>query len=291
MPAHALRPRSVTELLDAAFHLYRAHFAPLIVLGGVMLLPLVTLGVIAFVVLMPSMQTAAAGNFDITPFLWIYALMPFAMIWMGVMDGAMQIAASDAYLRGEASAGAAVRQALQRGWRIVGATLLKLFIFFAAMIAGGMAVGIAAAISPLLGVPIGIALVVLVPYLYGRLALVPATCVLEDSGATRAIERTISLSTGNGWRIVGGLFLVYIVLVVLQFTVAFGVAIAGLPLVGQVLGQLVWIAGYPIVAVLTMLLYYDLRIRKEGFDLEVMSADLARLPEPTQQPLAARRFS
>jgi hypothetical protein len=282
MSAHTLRPRSVTELLDAAFHLYRAHLGPFVLLGAGLLLPFVVLGIAFAVAVMPVMAEAggAGGDFDVTPFLWFYALMPVALCWIAIADAAMQVAASDAYLKGEVAAGRALRLALSRGWRIIGATLLKYIAVFAVLMVGGIAVGIGAAISPVLAVVLGIGLMALFPYVYGRVALVPSTCVLEDSGASRALERAVQLSNENGWRIVGGLFLVYLVLMVVQFTVLFGVAAMGMPIVGQVLGQLVWMVAYPLVAVLTMLFYYDLRIRKEGFDLEVMSADLARLPEP-----------
>ena len=37
---------------------------------------------------------------------------------------------------------------------------------------------------------------------------------------------------------------------------------------------------YPLLAVVSTLLYYDLRIRKEGFDLEIMSRELGGVPAP-----------
>ena len=35
---------------------------------------------------------------------------------------------------------------------------------------------------------------------------------------------------------------------------------------------------YPVITVFTTLLYYDLRIRRDGFDLEVMTKELAAAP-------------
>ena len=37
---------------------------------------------------------------------------------------------------------------------------------------------------------------------------------------------------------------------------------------------------YPLLAVVSTLVYYDLRIRKEGFDLEIMSRELGAAPAP-----------
>jgi len=38
---------------------------------------------------------------------------------------------------------------------------------------------------------------------------------------------------------------------------------------------------YPIVSVVTTLIYYDLRVRKEAFDLEMMASELGAAPTPT----------
>jgi hypothetical protein len=43
--------------------------------------------------------------------------------------------------------------------------------------------------------------------------------------------------------------------------------------VGEIIGSLVTL---PFVAIVAILLYYDGRIRSEGFDLQLMAADLAR---------------
>jgi hypothetical protein len=45
----------------------------------------------------------------------------------------------------------------------------------------------------------------------------------------------------------------------------------------------------PILAVIATLLYYDARIRKEGFDIEVMAAELGSIgaeARPPQQPVS-----
>ena len=42
----------------------------------------------------------------------------------------------------------------------------------------------------------------------------------------------------------------------------------------NLLTQIVQILLYPVLAVTVTLLYYDLRIRKEGFDIEMMASEL-----------------
>ena len=47
-----------------------------------------------------------------------------------------------------------------------------------------------------------------------------------------------------------------------------------------ILSAILIIPIYPLLAVVSTLLYYDLRIRKEGFDLEVMSRELGTTAAP-----------
>jgi hypothetical protein len=47
------------------------------------------------------------------------------------------------------------------------------------------------------------------------------------------------------------------------------------PTVSAVVGAIIMCFAYPFLGVVTTLLYYDLRVRKEGFDLEVMTEQLA----------------
>jgi hypothetical protein len=41
---------------------------------------------------------------------------------------------------------------------------------------------------------------------------------------------------------------------------------------------------FPLTLVATVLLYYDSRIRKEGFDLEVLAQEMGSGPPPTAAP-------
>jgi hypothetical protein len=47
-----------------------------------------------------------------------------------------------------------------------------------------------------------------------------------------------------------------------------------------VLQTLYTIVAYPIIGITQMILYYDTRIRAEGFDIEVMAGALGAAPEP-----------
>jgi hypothetical protein len=54
----------------------------------------------------------------------------------------------------------------------------------------------------------------------------------------------------------------------------------GLDLLLAVPLALVTLLIYPLIACVFTLFYYDLRVRKEGFDLEVLSGQLGIAPQP-----------
>ena len=70
-----------------------------------------------------------------------------------------------------------------------------------------------------------------------------------------------------------------LILSVLQFIIAaMTQALPGPAAFGFLIQQAITIVLSPIVAIIATLLYYDARIRNEGYDIEVMAAELG---EPT----------
>ena len=62
---------------------------------------------------------------------------------------------------------------------------------------------------------------------------------------------------------------------------------AGSRVIQLVVASLFTVVAYPVVALTEMLLYYDVRIRSEGFDLERMVTSLAGAPAPSTVPPAS----
>ena len=298
MPAPSLRPRTVTEILDAAFHLYRAHFVPLSILAALALFPFIVWGAALVVATLPTGDGAAAADPSAAQLAVlgglgavVFLLLPVFVAWFLVTQAALQKAMADAALGEPVSWSGAIRFVLQRFWRLVGASILKMLVIVAPMMAGAMVAGIAAAIfAPLLALVVP-ALVVAILVVFARLALVPATVVLEENGAGVAVRRSWELVSGHVGRTIGALLLAYLIVAALQLTLMGVGAVLANMLVGQLVANLASIVTYPIVAGVTVLLYYDLRIRKEGFDLELMTAELERIPETpyaAERPLAPR---
>jgi len=107
--------------------------------------------------------------------------------------------------------------------------------------------------------------------------------VIEGKTAGAAMSRSKALAAGSVGRILGTLVLTFIILIVIQLVVDTCVGLVAAMLhVGPSLSALATglanLLIYPFATVVITLLYYDLRIRKEGFDLEVMASELTPTP-------------
>lgn len=120
-----------------------------------------------------------------------------------------------------------------------------------------------------------------------RFLLVTPVIVLEASATREAIKRSWNLTRGSFWRIVT-INLPTIVLVYLISELAVQVIswlltlytdlwnnLDALQTINTVVRQIGLIAALPIQLGVYTLLYYDLRMRKEGYDLELQAQQLA----------------
>jgi hypothetical protein len=126
-------------------------------------------------------------------------------------------------------------------------------------------------------------------FVYTRLLLTPQTIVLEDQGPLDGIRRSWRLVGGAFWRAVAILLLMGILtyfistlpalMVNLSLTFATRGSVDGLML-NQALTTLVAeigvIIALPLQLAVYTLLYYDLRVRKEGYDIEMMARQAAQ---------------
>jgi len=112
------------------------------------------------------------------------------------------------------------------------------------------------------------------------LLLTPSVVMLEGLGGMNALKRSKALGQGFYWRNFGVLLLVMVICGVLGAILG---AILG-ALFGTVLGnfgfRLIYVLAQTLSAPLSLitivLLYYDLRVRKEAYDAAALSEDLRR---------------
>jgi hypothetical protein len=289
MPAIELRPRTGTEIVDAAFQLYRKHFVELITISAVVLAPLSALNL----VLTGGDPTIQASR----PFASL-TLLFFAWIFSTLSEAAIVLAVSDSVLQGVVDATAALRRTLRRIMTVLVAAWLKWFVVLFGIGAALMVAGLAAALmsgavlggagaavavesTGQVGIAVALALAAFAVggavgmYYYACYFAVSPAVMIEGYGAAASLTRSRQLSKGVRRKVLSTLGTPMFILMVLQVVIAsIAQALPGPAAIGFVIQQATTVLLSPIVAVIATLLYYDARIRNEGFDIEIMTKEL-----------------
>ncbi|MGD0841844.1 MAG: hypothetical protein ABSA32_11855 [Candidatus Acidiferrales bacterium] len=279
-----LRPLSLGELLDRTFTLYRSHFLlfigiaaiPNAMIFAILLIP----GLAPWIFPTPAHQNSPGGTSATSPLFIIVVILVFlaavivylvAILWS---QGATVIAVSELYLGRTTT----IREAYRRVWRDVG-TIFGVAVLSGLATAGGF-----------------ILLIIPGIYIGCRLAAGVQAAVLEDIGPRDALGRSWELATDN----VGRVFLIYVLYFVLVYAVVlmisapftFGAAfvkgnpnvILLLTILGQAGNFIAQLLVTPFITIAMSLFYYDMRVKKEGFDLQVMMNPLGRVAPAANAP-------
>jgi uncharacterized membrane protein len=126
--------------------------------------------------------------------------------------------------------------------------------------------------------------------IYVRYALAIQACIVENLGPRASLKRSIFLSKGSRWRVVVIYLIFFLLAIILGFGLG-GIAGGAGSLVHNriVAAILIYLASFitgsitgPLATIGLSLLYYDERVRKEAFDLQLMmsSLDAPGLPSP-----------
>ena len=170
---------------------------------------------------------------------------------------AIVVIVSDSYLGREVTIGAAVSRVVDRFWSVLAAVLLQ-----------GLIIGF------------GFFLLIIGAIIFACWYFATTNVVMvEGKGAVEALGRSKALAKGSVGTIFGTLLLAVIPVWLIYILIAFvlGAAISVLrtnAIAAELVASVVAIFIVPFVNVVVTLLYYDLRIRKEGFDLELMAKEL-----------------
>jgi hypothetical protein len=268
----ALRPRRVGEILDAAFKLYFGNARVLMSSAAAIVVPIQLLSGIVMLSAYSDGHDISSGfsgfGSTITP-AEAYARLGASVIngVTGWVAGAFVTAAcvkalSDAYLGEYPTAGGSLRFGLRR--------LLPL-----------LALTVVYTIGQLLGF---VALIITGVWLYAMWSVRVPACVIEGAGPFRSLSRSYGLVKERWWPVSGVLIVSYLMLFVIGGLVSAGLIAAAISdsnpsvqfavtisvLSGIISGVLV----QPFSAAVVTVLYYDLRIRKEGFDLQLLTDEL-----------------
>lgn len=272
MAQPTLRPLSVFETIDAAFSLYRKHFKDLVIIAAIILIPL---GIIGYLVSLPTADLANVDPNNIDSL----ADFNFGTLIGGSIIAAIVSVVGTALLTGSAT-NIVASSYLERiqGWQES---------FQEALQKLGSLVG--AAILAALGTGLGLILCIIPGvYLYVSWVTAPVTIMVEDEGATGALGRSRDLVSGR-W---GSVFGVLLILFILQFIISAilgaiigagsilggGALSAGQLAASQVASTVTSILVQPFLAVVITVIYFDLRVRKEGFDLDQLARRMGGEP-------------
>jgi hypothetical protein len=177
-------------------------------------------------------------------------------------------AIADSYLGRPTSAAESLRFA----WRRIGATLWLTIVLVA-----GLVVAFVALIIP--GIWLGIAWSIAIPVM-----------LVEGRRGVPALKRSFELVQNRWWATFGRLVVAYILVSVVTAAATFLLLMPALSLTDDTsFGALVLehLANFvlslvttPFIAAVTTLVYFDLRVRKEGFDLALLAEGMGAEPAP-----------
>lgn len=259
-----LRQMGIGELIDAAVRVYRLEWKALMGIVAFVVVPVTFLELWATQLVLGQSGPATMSS-DALGQLVVLSLAMFAVQFLIVQPfllAATARAAADVYLGTPVTIGGTYRYALGRLPSILLITILSTLAALLGFV--------------LLIVP---GIIVLV-----RLAFAPVALVVEGHRGSGALRRSWRLTKGFFWRTLGTLLLSGLIV---------GIVSGILSIPGEMAVQALGPDAWPISAIVTalatvlltpfgtvviVLLYFDLRIRKEGFDLEVMARELAATP-------------
>ena len=255
MTPPTLRPLTAGEILDTSFTLYRRHFSALATVALVCTgLPLV----------LRLFLEAGGGMLSNLMLAFLYGLS--LVVLNLIATGATVFIVSESYLGRPLSAREALHRATPYIGRILVCSMLMAFV---------VGLGFVLLFIPGVMLAVGLALAI------------PAVVLEPRSSASGALSRSWELTRGARWRIFG-LGLTLLVLLYIPVVAITGLLAVVLPrasgeafgpasfstVAAIAIGGVVQMFIYPLFYCVLTVTYYDLRVRKEGFDLELLASSL-----------------
>lgn len=302
------KPMRVTEILDSIFRIYKGHFTKifvtmLIIFGPLTLLSsFITYGFSQHSII-PDLSTFTSGESfleglsglengmleGITParLAMLFILMPILFLIAFPVGVAMMVHMVGAIRKGEdftfgevfqksiRRLGALIGSSILYGLMVIGVYLAIILVFvLLSFIVGAGLIGMfeGSAMAGILGVILLVILGIVFLFILPLLLLmrwsfyIPIVAV-ENQGI--GIGRSWHLTKGNVWRLLGIFLVIYIITSIFQ-----GVAsliftlLLQMTIVGQIVQVLIDLLILPISLIAYAVLYYDLRVRNEGSDLD-----------------------
>ncbi|MEO7453433.1 MAG: hypothetical protein ABIV13_01575 [Fimbriimonadales bacterium] len=267
-----MRKLSIPEILDESFAIYRSNFG---LLFSIALIPNVVLAAFGAIL---GLQIVAVNEQDFGQMLNIFAIamlvLVIGMLAMEIANGAMTSAISEKILGRSATIGSSYGRVGRRMGEFIGYLFLKYLVIFVGL------------------------MFCFIPGIIFSILLYVSICafVIENMGPKEALERSWALVKNDFFRVLGIAIIIGIISWVISFAVnfLFSLVVSGsvgaaasstvegsvattsmtIAILGGVIQGLAAAAVAPLMAAVVTITYYDLRVRKEGFDLERLAESL-----------------
>ena len=264
-----LHPMTVSDILDGAFKLLRANLRTIAIVAAVFVVPvqliaaIVQRGVgVSNIVRVFNDPTAVQSSNEPDSTLLVATLIVtvIGLLSAPFVAGAISRIVSASYAGGEEAPQDALRATFRRSWALLASFVLVHLLEL---------VGFVLCVLP------GLAVMTM-------FVMVAPAIVIEGLGPIQGMRRSWRLAKGRFWATLGIALLAGMLSGLVSNALSVPFLIIGIPFgdfawiptaIGGILAALV---ARPIVAVVATLQYYDGRIRTEGYDLQVIAANLAR---------------
>lgn len=301
-----IRERGVGEIIDASFKLMFRNFKAVIPFAAWIILPfqLISSAVISSAgpsladslkewsdatkanpgttIGAPKVTAAQIGALAVAGVLSLLATF--------VLQAAMTAYVGHLVLDGSVDRKATLRRAIKRSPVMLANALLIGLIAFVVLGAAVLSVVFLKAVGFLIVLPAG----VFIFWLVIRFSSSYPPIMLENAGPIAALRRSFFLTRGNFWKVLGALLVGGLITSIASITINSSLTAALSSLGGSNRGfEFLWsaVAGTvstcltaPFNAAIGVFLYFDMRVRREGFDLERLANDLGRGALPTLPP-------
>ncbi len=298
--APQLRPLGVGDIVDRVFALYRSRPLMFLAVAAVpyLLLFVLIAGMgLAFattvLALGAPLSDIAAGRVPdlgspslraaiATAVVLGVVATVLAIVILSAQSAGLIAATSSQYLRRPLTAGEAFREGLRAAPRVIGAGILVFLIVLVLWVAITVVMVLAdQTIVFVLGVLFGFVAMI---YVFASTLVAPVVATIEGAGPMTALRRSWWLSGGSRWRIIGLQLLLLVLNAVIGallsalFLGSFIPDLTARTIVQQLANLATNIAWAPVQWGTFAILYYDLRVRREAYDLQIAAEALPREP-------------
>jgi hypothetical protein len=271
----------VGEVLDASINLYFRNLPRLLLIAAAVMVPVTVLVFLLDVWLLaePGFGSANGAFYQVgdtirfldetrVTVLQIAEAVILVIAYL-VIVGATFRAVSQLYLGGVAEPGASLRFAAAR---------IHSLLWISVMTVAAVGIGLLLLVIP--GVWLLVLWSVAIPVL-----------MVEDARGTKALSRSSALVRDNWWRTFGALLVGFIFIGLFEFLlgllagVADGVSEDSVylwALIVDVINAFSTLITAPLQAAIITVIYFNLRVRKEGFDVQLLAQGIEGTPVPPQ---------